>query len=60
MIDIFYKMIIPIIVEVINSVRIYKEWIYAKSINVGIMCDTVLFDSVFLIKRFCFLKYTVN
>lgn len=53
-------MIIPIIVEVINSVRIYKEWIYAKSINVCIMCDTVLFASVFLIKRFCFLKYTVN
>ena len=55
-IDLFYKMLMPIFFAVINIVRIYEEWILADKVTIAIICDTVLFLSVFIIDWFYFFE----
>lgn len=51
-IDLFYKMLMPIFFAVINVMRIYKEWILSDKITVALICDTILFASIFIIDWF--------
>lgn len=53
-IDLFYKMLMPIFFALINVVRIYKEWVLSDKITIAIICDTVLFLSIFIIDWFYF------
>ena len=55
-IDLFYKMLMPIFFALINVVRIYKEWVLSDKITIAIICDTVLFLSIFIIDWFYFFE----
>lgn len=55
-IDLFYKMLMPIFFALINMVRIYEEWILSDKITIAIICDTVLFLSIFIIDWFYFFE----
>lgn len=55
-IDLFYKMLMPIFFAVINVMRIYKEWILSDKITVALICDTILFASIFIIDWFYFFE----
>lgn len=56
LIDLFYKMFMPIMIEVINSIRIIAEWRKTSKNNVAVICDTVLFWVIFLIVWFYFFE----
>lgn len=45
-IDLFYKMLMPILFALINLVRIYKEWMSIDKVTIAIICDTILFASI--------------
>lgn len=55
-IDLFYKMLMPIFFALINMVRIYEEWILSDKITIAIICDTILFLSIFIIDWFYFFE----
>lgn len=55
-IEIFYKMLMPILFTVINVIRIYKEWIIFHNITIALICDTVLFWAIFMITWFYFFE----
>lgn len=55
-IDLFYKMLMPILFTLINIVRIYQEWVMVDKINIAIICDTILFISMFVITWFYFFE----
>ena len=59
-IDLFYKMLMPIFFALINMVRIYEEWILSDKITIAIICDTILFLSIFIIDWFYFLRYMLR
>lgn len=55
-IDLFYKMLMPIFFVLINTVRIYKEWILLDKITISLICDTALFVSILIIDWFYFFE----
>lgn len=55
-IDLFYKMLMPILFALINLVRIYKEWMSIDKVTIAIICDTILFASIFIIDWFYFFE----
>jgi hypothetical protein len=55
-IDLFYKMLMPIFFTIINSVRIYKEWMLINKVYLALTCDTVLFVAIFIITWFYFFE----
>lgn len=55
-IDLYYKTLMPILFVIINSVRIYNEWINIHGITLAIACDTVLYISIFIIMLFYFFE----
>ena len=55
-IDLFYKMLCPILFFVINSVHIYKEWIQTSEVNFRLICNTVLYVALFVILWFYFFE----
>ena len=55
-IDLFYKMLMPVLFMVINSVRIYKEWMLINKVSLALICDTVLFLASFIIIWFYFFE----
>lgn len=56
LIDLFYKMLMPIFFAVTNVVRIYREWILSDKITIALVCDTILFVSIFIIDWFYFFE----
>lgn len=55
-IELFYKMLMPILFALINVVRIYKEWMSIDKVTIAIICDTILFASMFIIDWFYFFE----
>lgn len=55
-IDLFYKILMPIIFVGINITKIYKEWIILDKITLAFLCDTVLFLVIFIIMWFYFFE----
>ena len=55
-IDLFYKMLMPLFLVIINTVRIHKEWITSENITIALICDTVLFGAIFIITWFYFFE----
>lgn len=55
-IDLFYKLLMPIFFALINVVRIYREWILLDKVTISLICDTVLFASIFVIDWFYFFE----
>ena len=55
-IDLFYKMLMPILFALINTVRIYKEWTSLDHITIALICDTILFFALFIIDWFFFFE----
>ena len=55
-IDLFYKMLMPVFFTLINSVRIYKEWMLLNKVYLALICDTVLFVAIFIITWFYFFE----
>lgn len=55
-IDLFYKMLMPILFEFINIVRICKEWKSVNSITIAVVCDTVLCIAILIIIWFYFFE----
>lgn len=55
-IDLFYKMLIPVLFMIINGVRIYKEWIEIEGMNIALACDTVLCGAILIITWFYFFE----
>ena len=60
MIDIFYKMLSPVLFVVINTIHIQKEWASGFGITLALVCDTVLYVSVFIITWFYFFEIHVS
>lgn len=55
-IDLFYKMLMPILFVVINSVHIYKEYTFEKVMTWTLTCDTILYVAIFIIMWFYFFE----
>lgn len=55
-IDLFYKMLMPILFEFINIVRICKEWKIVNRITIAVVCDTVLCIAILIIIWFYFFE----
>ena len=55
-IELFYKMLMPIFFAIINSVRIYREWMLLDKVTISLICDTVLFVSIFVVDWFYFFE----
>ncbi len=56
LIDLFYKMLMPIVFTVINVVRISKEWGRNDISVMAQVVDTVLFAAIFIITWFYFFE----
>ena len=57
-IDLFYKMLSPILFLAINIVRIVFEWKQQNALTFALICDTILFTSLSVILWFYFLRFT--
>lgn len=55
-IDLFYKMLMPVIFFVINIVRIVQEWYAFDHITLVLLCDTVMFLAASIIIWFYFFE----
>ena len=55
-IDLFYKMLMPILFAVINIVRIYVEWMSMQVPIIALGCDTVLCTAIVIIDWFYFFE----
>lgn len=55
-IDLFYKMLMPILFAVINIVRIYEEWLLPRGSIVALVCDTILCVAIIVIDWFYFFE----
>lgn len=67
LIDLFYKMLMPVLFSVINVFHIVMEWQHSGKNILSVVCDTVLFIAIFIITWFYFFwihseitKYWVN
>ena len=56
LIDLFYKMLMPILFAGINLVRIIMEWRVAQYVNTALICDTAMFTAIFIITWFFFFE----
>lgn len=56
LIDLFYKMLMPVLFTTINSIRIFKEWMVFNKVTIALICDTVLFVAIFIITWFYFFE----
>lgn len=55
-IDLFYKMLMPVLFAVINIVRIHEEWIMKQGSNITLGCDTILCIAIIIIDWFYFFE----
>lgn len=55
-IDLFYKMLMPILFVVINSVHIYREYTFENVMTWALACDTILYVAIFIIMWFFFFE----
>ncbi|MBQ3559445.1 MAG: hypothetical protein IJA07_08045 [Agathobacter sp.] len=55
-IEIFYKILMPVLFLVINSVKIYQEWGNIECVTISIILDTILYVAIFLITWFYFFE----
>lgn len=55
-IDLFYKMLMPVLFAVINIVRIHEEWIMKQGPNITLGCDTILCIAIIIIDWFYFFE----
>ena len=55
-IELFYKMFMPVFFIFINSFRIYKEWHTLSNFTLSLVCDTVLFCTIFIMIWFYFFE----
>lgn len=55
-IDLFYKMLMPILFIIINSVHIHREYMLEKMITWALACDTILYVAIFIIMWFYFFE----
>lgn len=57
LIDLFYKMFMPLLLVFINTIHIYGEWKIAKSnIALSLLCDTVFYIVTFILIWFYFFE----
>lgn len=54
LIDLFYKMLMPVLFSVINVFHIVMEWQHSGQNILSVVCDTVLFAAIFIITWFYF------
>ncbi len=54
LIDLFYKMLMPVLFLIINIFHIVMEWQYSGKNILSVVCDTVLFIAIFIITWFYF------
>ena len=55
-IDLFYKMLMPILFIAINGTLIFREWILFNKTKFALICDTILFLAIFIITWFYFFQ----
>ena len=55
-IDLFYKMLMPILFALINIVRIHEEWILSQESTIALVCDTILCVAIIVIDWFYFFE----
>lgn len=55
-IDLFYKMLMPIIFFIINIVRIVQEWHMFDHVTLALLCDTIMFLAASVISWFYFFE----
>lgn len=55
-IDLFYKMLMPILFALINIVRIHEEWILSQESSIALVCDTILCAAIIIIDWFYFFE----
>ena len=55
-IDLFYKMLMPILFVLINIVRIHEEWILSQESTIALVCDTILCAAIIIIDWFYFFE----
>lgn len=55
-IDLFYKMLMPILFALINIIRIHEEWILPQESIIALVCDTILCVAIIIIDWFYFFE----
>lgn len=55
-IDLFYKMVAPMVFFVINMVHIIAEWRSAKTVTLALLCDSTMFFAVMIVAWFYFFE----
>lgn len=55
-IDLFYKMLMPILFALINMIRIHEEWILSQESIIALVCDTILCVAIIVIDWFYFFE----
>lgn len=55
-IDLFYKMLSPVLFLTINTVRVVFEWRQQNILTLSLVCDTILYISIFTILWFYFFE----
>ena len=56
LIDLFYKMFMPILFVIINCIRIHLEWMSTSRVHIALICDSVIFSVIFIITWFYFFE----
>lgn len=54
LIDLFYKMVMPVLFLLINFVHIIMEWQYDQRNMLSVLCDSFIFTAIFIITWFYF------
>lgn len=54
LIDLFYKMLMPVLFSVVNIFHIVMEWRHTGQNILSVVCDTALFTAIFIITWFYF------
>jgi len=54
LIDLFYKMVMPVLFLVLNFVHIIMEWQYDQKNMLSVLCDSFIFTAIFIITWFYF------
>lgn len=55
-IDLFYKMLSPVLFLTINTIKIVSEWKQLNSLTLALACDTILYGSLSIILWFYFFE----
>lgn len=56
LIDLYYKLLMPIFFIAVNTTHIHREWIILNKITLALICDTILYVAILIVTWFYFFE----